>query len=570
MRITRNMLKILTLFYLMTCVSLRLRAQQDSITYNSTCTNYKIVFGSSIFNTIDFPDQVSWNFGDPASGIYNTAGTKFPTHAFSSPGSYIISLTVILTGDTTKIKDTIQVIDPVSYNFGPDIYLCQNADTTITGPVVPGAAYEWNDDSLTKTPSLLVSKTGVYTVKINGCAVTDSIGIFFSDKPQIDLGADHQLCAGEVLTLNASSQNGSYVWTLNGAVLPDTLGQMPVSAPGGKYVAVVTVPGCGVFSDSVNITFNSFPAPAFSLGPDTLICPGKFYLLIASIPGATAWQWNTGQRDSVLVVNNQGEYWAFVTVNGICEVVDSVNVDYMGNKNLDFRDTAMCKGNTLILDADFGTGTYNWVADPPQRNDQYQTGQSTYYVYEPGKYSVTATVGACVFKDSLQVTYNDLLQLDIGRDTSICIGERYTFHVKTNANTLYWQDGSAASSYTISKPGIYTVIGTNGCGMDTASVKVDTRHCECELILPNAFTPNGDGYNETFRPLHPCNMGNFSLQIFNRYGQLIYQTQDPSVGWNGNFGGAKAQTGTYVWAASYINTETQQREARRGFVVLIR
>ena len=129
-------------------------------------------------------------------------------HSFAAPGNYAITLTVILSGDTTKILDTLKIISPIGYNFGPDIFLCEKADTTITAPIIPGAFYEWNDDSLTKTPSLQVTKTGVFTVKIDGCAVTDSIGIFFSEKPKIKLGADHVLCAGEILTLNASSQNG--------------------------------------------------------------------------------------------------------------------------------------------------------------------------------------------------------------------------------------------------------------------------------------------------------------------------------------------------------------------------
>ena len=79
-------------------------AQTDSITYNSTCVNYKIEFGSSVFNKIDFPDKVAWNFGDPASGFYNTAATKFPTHAFSAPGNYTITLTVVLSWRYDKFE----------------------------------------------------------------------------------------------------------------------------------------------------------------------------------------------------------------------------------------------------------------------------------------------------------------------------------------------------------------------------------------------------------------------------------------------------------------------------------
>jgi gliding motility-associated-like protein len=551
-------------------LGLTAHAQKDSITYNSTCTNYKIQFSTSLYETIEFPEKVIWNFGDPASGFYNTAATKFPTHAYASAGNYYVNVVIVNAGDTTKLLDTIKVVAPVAYNFGPDIFLCEKGDTTIAGPSVPGAVYEWNDDSVTKTPTLHITKTGEYTVKIDGCAVTDSIGVYFSDQPKIKLGDDHVLCANEILTLNATSQNGNYTWRLNGALLPDTTGQLPVKDPGGQYIVVVTVPGCGTFSDTANITFASLPAPPFSLGPDTLLCPKQIYPITASVAGATAYNWSTGARDSMILVSSAGVYWSFVTVSGQCEVVDTVEVTYRGDKNLDFHDTAVCKGSTLILNADFGTGTYNWVSDPPQRNDQNQTGQSTYYVYEPGMYKVIASVGNCMYTDSLHVAFDDSLKVDIGRDTSLCIGEEYILHVKTNANTFTWQDGSVASAYLVTGAGTYSLVAENGCGMDTVNVKIDMRHCECELTVPNAFTPNGDGRNETFRPLHPCKMTDFMFKVFDRYGELVFQSTDFSKGWDGTFKGTKAANGTYVWMASYINSDTQQKKYKKGFVVLIR
>jgi len=545
-------------------------AQMDSITYNSTCSNYKIEFNSSVFNTIEFPDKISWNFGDPSSGFYNTASTQMPTHAFSATGAYYISLTVFSAGDSVTLKDTINIVNPMVYNFGPDIYLCSNVDTTLNAPVVPNATYEWNDDSLTKTNFLKVTKTGIYTVLINGCAVADSIGVYYSDTPRIQLGDDHILCAGEILTLNAASQNGIYTWKLNGSILPDSLGQLPVINPGGHYVVSVNVPGCGVYADSVNITFSSLAAPTFSLGVDTLLCPKQIYTLTASVAGATAYNWSTGATSNTIQVTQQGLYWAFVKVNNQCEIVDTADVNYRDDKTLNFHDTAICQGTTLILDADFGTGTYNWVADPPQRNDQNQTGQSTYYVYNPGLYKVIASIGDCVYTDSIRVSMNDSLILNIGRDTLLCIDEAYVLHVQTNANSFAWQDGSVAYDYPIKTAGVYSVIGQNGCGIDTATVKIDFHHCQCDLTLPNAFTPNGDGLNETFRPLHPCEMSEYNIKIFNRYGQLIFESANPSVGWDGTFKGVKAVDGTYVWMSTYTNTNNNQRMSKKGTLILVR
>ena len=89
-------------------------------------------------------------------------------------------------------------------------------------------------------------------------------------------------------------------------------------------------------------------------------------------------------------------------------------------------------------------------------------------------------------------------------------------------------------------------------------------------LLPNAFTPNGDGLNETFRPLHPCDMSDYNIKIFNRYGQLIFESANPSVGWDGTFKGAKAVDGTYVWMSSYTNTNNNQRMSKKGTLILVR
>src|SRR5262249_17352061 len=145
------------------------------------------------------------------------------------------------------------------------------------------------------------------------------------------------------------------------------------------------------------------------LGGDTLLCPNQIYTINARLAGATAWDWSTGATDSLISVTTAGQDWVFVTYNGGCQGTDTGNVTYRNNRPLDFGDTAICQGSTLVLDADFGQGTYTWTADPPQRNDQNQSGQSTYYVYQPGSFKVVAQVGQCVFTDSLRVSFDDSL-----------------------------------------------------------------------------------------------------------------------------------------------------------------
>src|ERR1700753_1618373 len=249
-------------------------AAMDTISYTSTCVNSNIVFASPVTDAL-FQPKIKWHFSDPASGYNDSCGATTPIHVFTDTGQYPIELDVWTPStDTIRIFDTITVVTPMAYSFGPDIYVCGKLpDTLIQGPVVPGATYTWNDADTTHTDTVRIKASGIYTVAINGCGVTDSIGVFASDTPRIDLGKDHVLCDSVNLQLLAASQNARYTWLLNGSAMPDTGNQLITHYPGGTYIVVATVPGCGVYSDTVSITYAQPLRPGFSLGPDTLLCP---------------------------------------------------------------------------------------------------------------------------------------------------------------------------------------------------------------------------------------------------------------------------------------------------------
>jgi len=274
--------------------------------------------------------------------------------------------------------------------------------------------------------------------------------------------------------------------------------------------------------------------------------------------------------DSTIRINGSGRYWAFVTVSKQCEVVDTMIVNYRGDKQINFNDTALCQGSTLVLDADFGTGVYKWESIPAQRDDQNNTNQSTYYVYKPGFYTVTATVGHCVFKDSLNVVFNDSLKLKLPKDTSLCKGETFIIQPESNVPDYKWQDGTVGGTFIATTSGIYQVIGENGCGKDTVQMNMVFNNCPCMLLLPNAFTPNGDGMNDYFRPFHACDMQEYNMTVFNRYGEKIYFSKDPLEGWDGKIKGSILNTGTYVWVVNYFKPSTKQLIQKQGTVILLR
>jgi gliding motility-associated-like protein len=90
-----------------------------------------------------------------------------------------------------------------------------------------------------------------------------------------------------------------------------------------------------------------------------------------------------------------------------------------------------------------------------------------------------------------------------------------------------------------------------------------------EVVFPTAFTPNGDGRNDILSPLGIRNVKTITIEIWNRWGQLVYSSTDPTKGWDGNYKGTQAQTGVYAYRIYYTNGINEEKVIK-GNVTLIR
>nr|WP_236023321.1 gliding motility-associated C-terminal domain-containing protein [Chitinophaga chungangae] len=133
-----------------------------------------------------------------------------------------------------------------------------------------------------------------------------------------------------------------------------------------------------------------------------------------------------------------------------------------------------------------------------------------------------------------------------------------------------WQDSSSVASFTVTQPGVYAIVAENVCNRATDSVNVWYQNCDCQLFFPTGFTPNGDGVNDLFRPKYRCQITQYKLSIYNRWGDFIFFTTDPGVAWNGKHNGEPASLGTYVWVVEYIDELNAKYYRKSGAVTLIR
>jgi len=132
---------------------------------------------------------------------------------------------------------------------------------------------------------------------------------------------------------------------------------------------------------------------------------------------------------------------------------------------------------------------------------------------------------------------------------------------------LRWQDGSTAPDYTVTQPGLYSLRAANGCG--SVQDEVIINRGLCKVFVPTAFTPNGDGKNDLFKILGTENISSLHLKIFNRWGEIVFETRDKAKGWDGRHKGVPAPLGNYVYLLEYKDAVSGALQSMRGSFILI-
>ena len=185
----------------------------------------------------------------------------------------------------------------------------------------------------------------------------------------------------------------------------------------------------------------------------------------------------------------------------------------------------------------------------------------------PGSYTLTVTdKNGCIITAAATVTKTNPLKINLGRDTGICSNDH--FILSPGAFTSYtWQDNSTAANFNVWEAGRYwvTVKDQRGCvASDSITVLTDCG----EIYFPTAFTPNSDSRNDKFGPLgNLALISDFSMTVFNRWGEKVFESYNPAAKWNGKFKGTLIM-GTYVWFARFSD-RTGLKTVRKGTIVLV-
>lgn len=384
-----------------------------------------------------------------------------------------------------------------------------------------------------------------------GCSTDDSVLLNVPDRPNFELGPDTVLCGHMGFRIGTRLvTTWTYLWQ-NGSI-----DNYIYASKSGEYsLTVVSKDGCS-YTDSIQLTFKE--EPVFSLGSDTGFCPGRSIHLTPVLPNGI-YSWNTGETTSSIAVSKEGKYWLSVAIDN-CKSTDTVIISALDSPHIDLpRDTAICLGAQLELNAYQIGSSYLW-----------QDGSTSpkFVVTAPGNYSVSVQNHGCVASASVSVRQLNIPKVNFPHDSAVCVGTTVLLDAQYPGSTYRWQNGSTSSKFYADKPGLYTVTVKNICGSVDANCIIVSVKCNCNWNLPNAFSPNNDGRNDVFRAVNNCNEQLRRFVIFNRWGQRIFETTDKNVGWDGTSKGQPQPVGQYVWAIEVKDTDGSFVWRKGSFLLL--
>lgn len=227
-------------------------------------------------------------------------------------------------------------------------------------------------------------------------------------------------------------------------------------------------------------------------------------------------------------------------------------------------DTFSCAGEPIALGIDLEDAERLWSDGSVDDN---------LLVEESGTYWVEVRKDGCTGRDSIDVKILDVRQ-DLGPDTVVCM-EDPELQLEANAvpgASYRWNTGSMQPALSARDSGVYWVeVSVEGCRASD-SIRISQQYCDCPMLMPNAFSPNGDGVNDFFKPSMPgsCPVEDYQLQIFNRYGQMIFASYRPEQGWDGRYNQREADAGTYFYQLRMRAGLERQELQKSGEFILMR
>ncbi|MBK9195014.1 MAG: PKD domain-containing protein [Flavobacteriales bacterium] len=563
--------------------------------------------------TVDFTQFTSgatftsWDFGDG-----NVSALQDPSHTFFA-GANDTTFTVTLFAnngcsfDTAYATVTVFAQPIVGFNYAPDS-VCVDVEFQFTNTSQNAANYIWdfgdgNGSGLTD-PVHAYSNSGIYPVmltatsQLNGCVDSVIVPVTVITSPIVSIGVVPQFgCMPlDVQFTNTTTNAVFYVWDFDDGNTSGLQAPSHTYASDGVYLVQLIAENLSGCSDTGYTQVNVYPIPtaAFTFAPGQSCFSPADVQFDNNSSGAIGFQWDLGNgqvtalNDPVGTYNGAGTYTVELVAENQYGCTDTATADFTvyptpvadytvlpnpacATYPVQFTDNSQ---NNSIWQWYFGDGGTSTDEDP------------VYTYMQPGSYDITLIVqGAGGCTDTLTVedgiNINPTPIADFGWDTLMTLDNALQFDNLSLGSSSWWWDFGDDETSTDFEPvhlfpgngGAYPIclIALNELQCPDTVCKVITVPADLNAYVPNAFSPDGDGLNDGFRPImlgFDESRWNYHFMIFDRWGQLFFDTRDRNAEWDGTLLGQPSPIDVYVWKV-IMATEGDERDWV-GHVTLVR
>jgi gliding motility-associated-like protein len=478
------------------------------------CINRPTFFTDKTTTLSGTVNSWKWDFGVPGNTT-DVSALQNDSYSYTVEGLKTASLVVTTTdGCRDTVSKNISMIDkpPIALAFF-DTLICVNDRVQLQAAGTGN--FSWSPgvnitNSNTATPTVFPATTTMYYVNLEreGCNNRDSVYVQVVDHVSLQSMNDTTVCSRDTIQLKIISDGFQYAWTPAGQLINATAkNPMAITPATTAYQVTATIGGCTA-TENINVT--AIPYPFVNAGNDTTIC------------------YNTTAQLSALT---NGSSWSWTPASSLNDI--------------------------SIL---------NPTAYPVRTSDYIFTAYDTRGCPKPGIDTVRMVVLPKIFANA-------------GRDTSVVIGQSLQLSA-TGGDTYLWSPGLSLSAANIANPvavfneasnGLqYKVQAYNIAGCyDSAFINIKVYATQPTVFIPTAFTPNNDGRNDILRPIAVGMKSIQYFQVYNRWGQILFSTQENGRGWDGRINGQLQSNNTYVWVVKAIDFSGAVY-FKKGTVTLIR
>ncbi|MGG9962725.1 PKD domain-containing protein [Ferruginibacter sp. SUN106] len=583
------------------------------IDVNSECSGR---FEGASFCPDDSTVNVVAPYGYQGYTWYNSTFTQVlgtqQTLTFTPPPATSMSVAVVLTPydgygcvDTlyTDITDNLVV----EANAGPDTVSCNHNPVPIGSPPKLGIRYQWTPAAGLSNPDIAnplalpdITTTYVLTARSNGggCLHTDTVIVkaaLVDNSIQLLGKADFCIGSGDSAVLIVQPAD-SIQWFRDNVAIPGATSTIYRVTQTGLYYAILFGGnGCSLTTVAKQINIASVPVSAFSVNKPNQCLFGNQYILknnSTNAVGGMVYKWTFGDgneantRDVTYSYKKAGKYTIKLVVSSISVCADSTSFDIVIYQNAVaafaveptcfklpvtvINNTQDTVGSPLSYSWSFGNGQTSVLKNPPP---QIYTAAGSYNI------SLAVSSAQCPFPVH---TTTHTVVIDRPKPATsyplewAVINLPLDLHARSFGETVLWNPAvnlDNATSYNPVFKGTTEQLYTIDIKTKTGCVTTDTQMVKIvksiEIFVPNAFTPNGDGFNDDLKPVFYGIKQLKYFRVYNRWGQLFYQTQTMKQGWDGTFKNVKQEMQTVVWVLEALGVDGVMY-TRRGTSILLR